>query len=231
MSDTNNNSGLEFLENPEALAGELGKVEKTLQQNRNILYAIGGGLLAAMVLYFGYKWYVGDQDKQGQAALSSAVFAFEADSLNKALKGSGGNQGLLAIAEEYGSSPAGNLAHLYAGTALLKQGKFDDAIEHLKSFSSTDLLIQARAYALLGDAYLEKNDAEEAIGYYKKASDYKPNAFFTPGYMMKWALACEKAKQNEDAIEIYGDLIEKYPQSQEAANAKKFKGALESAAE
>ena len=161
----------------------------------------------------------------------SPVFAFEADSLNKALKGSGGNPGLTNIADDYSATPAGNLAQFYAGAALLKQGKFDEAIEHLKSFSSSDLLVQARAYSLIGDAYMEKNSTEDAISYYQKAVDYKPNAYFTPSYMIKLGIAYEKAKKNTEAIEVYGDLIEKYPQSSEVLNAKKFKNFLESAAE
>jgi TolA-binding protein len=231
MSNKDTDSGLEFLESPEGLAGELTKFEKSLEKNRKILYIAGGVVVAALAGWFGYNWYISSQDEQAQAVLFSPVFAFEADSLNKALKGSGGNPGLLNIADEYGATPAGNLAKFYAGTTLLKQGKFDEAIEQLKSFSSSDLLVQARAYCLIGDAYMEKNNAEEAISYYQKAADYKPNAQFTPSYMIKLGIAYEKAKKNTEAIEVYSDLIEKYPQSSEVLNAKKFKNLLESAAE
>ncbi|MFN8349058.1 MAG: tetratricopeptide repeat protein [Spirosomataceae bacterium] len=231
MSNKDTDSGLEFLESPEGLAGELTKFEKSLEKNRKILYIAGGVIVAALAGWFGYNWYISSQDEQAQAVLFSPVFAFEADSLNKALKGSAGNPGLLSIADEYSATPAGNLAKFYAGTTLLKQGKFDEAIEQLKSFSSSDLLIQARAYCLIGDAYMEKNNAEEAISYYQKAADYKPNAQFTPSYMIKLGIAYEKAKKNTEAIEVYTDLIEKYPQSSEVLNAKKFKNLLESAAE
>jgi hypothetical protein len=43
---------------------------------------------------------------------------------------------MLTIAEDFGSTKAGNLANFYAGTALMKQGKFDEAIEYLSDFSS-----------------------------------------------------------------------------------------------
>ncbi|MCU0338340.1 MAG: tetratricopeptide repeat protein [Spirosomaceae bacterium] len=231
MSDKNTGSGLEFLESPEGLAGEINKIEKSLEKNRNIFYIVGGAILGILAIWFGYRYYVSSQDEEAQAALYSAVFAVEADSLNKALKGSGGSQGLTAIADDFGATPAGNLASYYAGAALLKQGKFDEAIERLKAFSSSDLLVQARAYSLIGDAYMEKNSTEDAIGYYQKAVDYKPNAYFTPTYMMKLGIAYEKAKKNTEAMEVYGELIEKYPQSSETLNAKKFKALLEAAAE
>jgi tetratricopeptide (TPR) repeat protein len=231
MSNKDTDSGLDFLESPEGLAGELTKFEQGIEKNRKVFIIAGGIIVAALVGWFGYNWYVSSQDEQAQAVLFSPVFAFEADSLNKALKGSGGNPGLTAIADDYSATPAGNLAQFYAGTALLKQGKFDEAIERLKSFSSSDLLVQARAYSLIGDAYMEKNSVEDAISYYQKAVDYKPNAYFTPSYMIKLGIAYEKAKKNTEAIEVYGDLIEKYPQSSEVLNAKKFKNFLESAAE
>lgn len=231
MSKKEKDSGLEFIESPEALASEIGKVEKVVGQNSKILTIVGGAILAIILGYFAYKWYIKSQDEQAQAALFGPVFSFEADSLNKALKGSAGNPGLLNVAEEYGATPSGNLANFYAGVALMKQGKFDEAIEHLKDFSSSDLLVQGRAYALIGDAYMEKNAADEAVSYYEKAAGYQPNPQFTPGYLMKLAIAQEKAKKNTDAIATYGEIIEKYPLSAESMNAKKYKALLESAAE
>ncbi|MEZ4905032.1 MAG: tetratricopeptide repeat protein [Spirosomataceae bacterium] len=206
MSDKNTESGLEFLETPEGLAGELNKFEKVIEKNRNILYVVGGLVVALLAGWFGYNWYVSSQDEEAQALLYSSVFAFEADSTNKTLKGSGGNPGVLAIADDYSATPAGNIATYIAGVTLLKQGKFDEAIERLKAFSASDLLVQARAYCLIGDAYMEKNNLEEAITYYQKAVDYKPNPQFTPAYMIKLGIAYEKAKKNTEAIKVYSNL-------------------------
>ncbi|TAE41280.1 MAG: tetratricopeptide repeat protein [Runella slithyformis] len=229
MSKQDTDSGLEFLESPEGLAGELGKVEKTIAKNSNVLMIAGVAIVVLLGGWFGYQWYVSSQDEEAQAALFAPIFAAESDSLNKAIKGTAGNSGLLGVADEFSGTPAANVAHFVAGSVLMKQGKFDEAIEQLKSFSAPDLLVQARAYALLGDAYMEKNDAEEAIGYYEKAVGHKPNKDFTPIYMMKLAVAQEKAKKTKEAIETYNKVIETYPQAPEVVNAKKYKGALESA--
>jgi TolA-binding protein len=227
MSNQETNSGLDFIESPEGLANELGKVEKVLTQNRKIIYIAAGAVAAVILGFFAYNWYVSSQDEEAQAALFAPVLAFESDSLSKSLKGSANSPGLTTVADEFSSTPSGNLAHFYAGTALLKQGKFDEAIAQLKSFSSSDLLVQGRAYSLIGDAYMEKNAATEAVDYYEKAVGYKPNAQFTPVYMMKLAIAHEKAKQNKEAIGVYTDLLSKYPTSPEALNAKKYMALLE----
>ncbi|MFN4146539.1 MAG: tetratricopeptide repeat protein [Runella sp.] len=231
MSNKDTDAGLEFLESPEGLAGELNKFEKKIEKNRKLLLIVGGVLVVGLLGWFGYNWYIKSQDEEAQVLLFSPFFAFEADSLNKTLNGSAGSPGVLAISEEYDNTPAGNLAALIAGTSLLKQGKFDQAIEKLKSFSSSDLVIQGKAYALIGDAYMEKNQPEEAISYYQKAVDYKPSAYFTPGYMIKLGVAYEKAKKNQEAIKVYTNLIEKYPQAAEVLTAKKNRAFLEAAAE
>lgn len=221
------NSGLDFLEDPDALEGRLEDVGDFFQQNRNIVLGVFGGIVLLIVGFFGYRYYVGSQDETAQVEMFPSVYQLEADSLKKALNGDGKSPGLLSVADNYGSTKGGNLAEFYSGVGLLKQGKYDEAIDHLKDFSSSDLLVQARAYALIGDAYVEKKSYSEAADYYQKAADYKPNKFFTPGYLLKLAIAREQAKENDKAIDVYKDIIDKYPQSAEAASAKKYKSMLE----
>lgn len=220
-------TGIEIIESAEALQQEIGKAEGFFKSNQKILTYVGGGILAIVLGVVAYNFWSKSQDEEAQAAMFSSVYAFESDSLKQALSGTGGNEGLLAIADNYGMTDAGNLANFYAGVALLKQGKFDDAIERLEKFSSSDLLVQARAYSLIGDAYMEKKNTEEAISYYKKAAEHKPNKYFSATYLMKLATAYEIAKDNKSAIETYAEIIEKYPDSAEVINAKKFKSKLE----
>lgn len=221
------NSGLDIIESPEALAGQIDKAETFFIRNQKVLIGIGVAIVIAVAAFAGYRLYIDSQESSAQVALSNVVYDFEADSLRRALNGSGGNEGLLAIADGYTGTDAANLANLYAGIALMKQGQFDQAIDRLKSFSSSDLLMQGRANALTGDAYMEKNQPAEAISYYKKAADYKSNEFFTPIYLMKLGIAQEKANQPKDAVSSYTKIIEEYPLSAEVTNAKKYKGLLE----
>jgi predicted negative regulator of RcsB-dependent stress response len=223
------NSGLEFLESPEGLANEFGKAQSFFDKNRTLLLGLLGGIAAVILAVVGWKYYQSTQNQEAQAALFPAVNEFEADSLRKALRGDGANLGLTDIADEYGSTDAGNLASFYAGVASLKQGKYDDAINYLKDFSSNDLLVQGRAYALLGDAYLEKKDTEEAISQYRKAAEYKPNKYFTPTYLMKLGAAYEANNQPKEALEAYGEIVEKYPQSAEYLSARKYQAKLQAA--
>ncbi len=154
---------------------------------------------------------------------------FEADSLNLALKGTANVAGFENIIEEYSLTPAANLAHFYAGAIELKQGNYSLAVFYLKEFKADDILVKARALALLGDAYMEQNQYQDAADSYHKAAGHDPNKFFTPGYLMKEALAYEKLNQNDKAIAAYDRIINEFWDAQEVTNAKKLKARLETA--
>lgn len=224
MAKKEEKTSLEFLESAEGLQDELQqeihKVQATVEKNKSIIYGVAGVLVVAVLGYFGYQYYTTTQDEEGQSKLFSAVYKYEADSNKVAAKE------MEKIASDFGGN-TGNLANFYAGVANLKEGKFDAAIDNLKSFSSADLLVQARAYSLIGDAYTEKKAYSDAITYYKKAVDYKANKFFTPTYMMKLAAAYEANKEQKEALAIYSEIVEKYAESSESINAKKYKAMLE----
>lgn len=189
---------------------------------------IGLGLAAIIGGYFGYRWYIDGQNQEAQEAMFQAVYYFEADSLDKALKdGKGGRMGLLSIAENYGQTKAGNLANFYVGAIYLKKGKYQEAVDYLNSYSGNDLLVTARAYCLTGDAYLELDNKEKALEYYKKAALHAPNKYFSPRYLMKAAFVQELMKNYDDAINTYTQITEKYFDSQESADAKKLRARLQ----
>ncbi len=203
------------------------KSEEFFQKNKNIFTYL---LLALVAVGAGAAYYFYNQsekNKEAQDAMFQAVYYFEADSLTKALNGDGKDQGFIDIAEEFGSTKAGNLAKFYAGAALLQQGKFEDALEYLKDFSANDALIQARAYSLAGDAYMELKDSDGAIEYYKKASGYLPNEYFTPRYLMKLGMAYEVKGDYARAVEAYDRIINDHFKAMEVSDAKKLKARAE----
>ena len=212
---------MEIIESPEALQQEVSKVTGFFEKNKSTTLGAGIALIALVAGFFGYQWYKTSQDVEGEKKLYKAVYAFESDSLSAAAKE------MAKISDEFGGNTQ-NLSDLYLGITLLKQGKYDQAIEKLKNFSSADLLVQARAYSLVGDAYAEKKSFGEAIEYYQKAADYKPNKFFTPTDLLKLALAFEANKQGKEALDAYSQITDKFPESAESIPAKKYKALIES---
>ncbi len=212
-----------FIEDP------IVQAESFYEKNKKTFNILSSVVLGAVVLFAGWKYYSDSQEQEASSQMFQAVYYFEADSLNKALNGDGNHLGLLEIADEYGLTKSGNLAKFYIGVSYLKQGKFEEAIESLKGFSGGDLLVQARAYSLIGDANMELKQFDEAANYYQKAADYKPTKEFTPSYLLKLGLAQEKSGDLEKALETYNSLVDQYPNSQSANDAKRSKGFVESA--
>jgi tetratricopeptide (TPR) repeat protein len=188
-----------------------------------------GAITLIIVGIFVYQFYVEKKETEAQKELFAAQFYFEKDSLNTALKGDATTTvGVEKIADEYSMTKAGDLAAFYEGTAYLKEGKFNEAIESLKQFDADDYLVQARAYSLIGDAYMELNNLDEAITYYKKASNHSPNDFFTPEYLMKLGLAYELKNDFAMAAQAYETIVEKHKKSDMVNKAKRALGRAES---
>ncbi|WP_163381036.1 tetratricopeptide repeat protein [Cyclobacterium sp. SYSU L10401] len=221
--DTSN----ELLENPEAIATRLGRGEAFLKENTKLV----GGIIGLMILIIagivGYQIHKANQNEKAQAEMFQAVYYYEQDSLDFALNGDGVQPGFLNIIDQYGGTDAANLSHFYVGSIYLSQGEFQNAVDHLESFSSSDFFVQAQAFSLTGDAYMELEDPEEAIRFYKKAAAYKTNKYFTPKYLFKLAIAYEEAGDLQQAIDTYGEIESKYTDAYEYTEARKHKARLE----
>lgn len=112
----------------------------------------------------------------------------------------------------------------------MEQGKYQQALDYLEDFSSDDYLVQARAYALQGDAHLELNQPKEAADFYNKAANHNANEYFSPGYLLKEATARELAKDYDGAIAAYNKIVNDYPVAAEATEAKQYKARAEALA-
>lgn len=209
------------LESSEALAEQISKSEEFIEQNKNVLTYIVLGIAVVIGGFFFWKSQMAEKETEAQTEMYKAQFYFDADSLNKALSGDGTNYGFLDIIDDYEGTKAANLSKFYVGVIYMQQGKFDDAITYLEDFSSSDLLVQARAYALIGDAYVETNDLAKGIEFYQKASNYEENEYFTPMYLMKLGQAQEANNDMEGAVASYNKIVSKFPKAQELNDAKK----------
>jgi len=219
--------GNELLESPEALAEQLTKTEQYLEKNKKVVIIALGSLALVISVFFLGRYYLKNQNTQAQIDMFQAVYYFESDSLDLALNGDGNNYGFLDIVDNYGFTKTANLANYYIGASYLKKAEFENAIEYLEKFSGDDIIVQARAYALIGDANMELNDYRTASEFYSKAAEYKPNEFLSPLYLVKAATAYEKLMEFESASDCYETIIKEYPESSEYQNARKHKARLD----
>lgn len=204
------------------------KSEDFLKKNQKVIAIVLAVILLSVGAYFGWRYYIGEQEESASAELFPAEQFFRNDSLSLVLKGKDKKYwSAPKVAKEYSLTKSADLAHFYSAIAYLRDGKFKEAIKELESFSSSDKIIQARAYALLGDAHMELNQLDNAINYYRKAANYYTNQFYSPMYLSKLALAYELKNDYKNAIAVYEEIINEHYNSQERPNAQKYKARLE----
>ncbi len=218
MSKKNTTSG--GIENVEQA---LGRTEQFIENNQKIIIYVIVGIVLIVLGYFGYKNYIYKPKVQEAAAnMHQAERYFEQDSMKLALYGDGNNFGFLYIIDEYSGTPASNLAHYYAGIAFLNLSEYDNAIKHLKSFSSDDIIISALAQGAMGDAYVQKGNIEKGIKYYLKAASNKKDSFNSPVFLMKAGIAYEELGKYKEALEVYKDIQTNFSDSREGRSIEKY---------
>jgi tetratricopeptide (TPR) repeat protein len=172
-----------------------------------------------------YKnFFKGPKEEKAIEAMFKAEEYYRMDSVNLALNGDGQYMGFLKVISKYGGTEAGNMAQFYAGSCYIKLGENDKAVKYLKEFSTNAKQIQAKAYKLLGDAYGDLGKNSDALNYYKKAAHHfeedktaSAEALFAAAYF-----ADRVMKDRNQAIELYKELKEKYPQTGEAGQADNY---------
>lgn len=183
---------------------------------------------AIIVLVGGYyiykEFFKAPKEAKAMDAMFRAEEYYRIDSVNLALNGDGQNAGFLKIIANYGGTDAGNLASFYAGSCYIKLGDNEKAVKYLKKFSTSSKLVQARAYKLLGDAYADLGKNEDALDYYKKAAHHfeKDEANSSEYLFMAAYFADRVMKNSKEAIDLYKELKEKYPKSQQGAQADDY---------
>ncbi|MFN2438130.1 MAG: tetratricopeptide repeat protein [Chitinophagaceae bacterium] len=192
--------------------------------NKPLMIA-AGVILLAVVGWVAYKnFYQKPREQKASDSIIKAEEYYRMDSLKLALNGDGINPGFLKIIDRYGNTKAGNLAKFYAGAASLQTGNAANAVKYLKDFDTDAKQIQARAYKLLGDAYAEQGKNNEALDNYKKAAHhFEEDKTASSEYLFMAAyFATRVLKNNNEAIDLFKELKEKYPRTERGFEADKY---------
>jgi len=211
--------------NKDLEVGEIvSRSEQFIEKNsKKIIY----GIIAIAVVVGAYlgirQGYVIPREKDATVALFKGEHFFSIDSFALALNGNGIDYiGFESIANEYGGTPAGNLAKAYTGICYFKLGDNESAIKHLKSFSAKDNMISPAIIGLIGDCYVNSGNISEGIKYFEEAAKKADNNTISPIYLKKAGIAYESMQQYNNAIKAYTTIKEKYFSSMEASEIDKY---------
>jgi tetratricopeptide (TPR) repeat protein len=183
-------------------------------------------VIGLIAYHFLYK-----QPRQIEAVeqMSQAQRLFERDSFAVALENPGGGfAGFLGIIDNYGGTPAANLAYYYAGVCYLNLGQYEAAISYMEDFSPKGTILGVMKEGIIGDCHAELGDLKKAMKYYVKATEVLENdELMTPHYLKKVGMLHQLNGDNEKSIEVFQKLLKDYPNSFEATDIEKYIGRLE----
>ena len=205
---------------------ELDKVNAALSSSEQFIQQyqkpILLGLLAIVIIGVRH-FYVLPRENKAQAEMYKGVFYFEKDSFQLALQGNGADFiGFKAIADEYSSTKAGNLAAAYSGLSLYNLGKYDEAITYLKNFDADEEFISPAIIGTIGDCYVNMDKYEEGVGYFERAAKKADNDMLSPIYLKKAATVYEKLGNKKKALEMYQKIKDSYPKSMSNQDIEKY---------
>lgn len=205
---------------------------------KNIIYGVIALILIGAIAFVFLETQKKAGNEKAVAEMFRSVQYFEADSFQLALDGRLGQfDGLLYIADEYGSTDAGNLARYYAGISYLRLAgqdssstNLEEGISYLKSFDKGDNLLSVSANMALGFAHEDLSDPEEAATYFERAaSAVGANDQTTPDMLFHAGRNYEASGQASKAFKLYTRIKKEFPTSTTAATIDKYIGRVSQA--
>lgn len=210
----------------ETLDQSASKTEAFVAKYQNYILIFIVVVSVGVLGYLGYDSFIyTPQQEEAVSELNQAQYYFNL-AINedngeafyqKAIEGADGKFGFQDIIDNYGGTPAGDLAVYSTGMAHFNLKQYQEAINYLEDFSSDDVLLSALALGATGDAYaaLDKND--KALARYASAVKVSSNDYTTPKYLFKAGLLSALMNKNADALNYFNQIKVDYPEAQEAA--------------
>lgn len=202
----------------------LSKSELFLLKNQKVIYSVIGAIVVVLAIIVCVRYfYIVPREESAATAAYKGTFYFEADSFQIAVKGDGKDfVGYETIADQYGSTKAGNLAKAYTGISYMRMGDFENAKKFLAAFDVDDQMVAPVIVGAIGDCYVQLDQVKEAIPYFEKAASKADNNFISPIYLKKAGVAYESLKENDKAAKAYQQIKDKYSTSVEAMDIDKY---------
>ena len=213
-------------------AENISKSEDFLLKNKKtIMYAVIAliVIIAGIILY--NSFVKAPREAKASTELAKGQTMFANQQFAQALNGdSTGYAGFVKIASDYSSTPAGNLANLYAGLCYANLDKWEDAVKFLDKYSpANDEMVSPAAVAALGNVYAHVKQLDKAVDALKKAAKMadsqaleNTNNSLSPTFLLQAATILESQNKKDEALKIYQDIKKKYVNSAVAAEIDKY---------
>lgn len=216
----------EIRKNP--LAEWLGMAARFVQGHRAAVLAVLVVLVLGGTAGAGYWWYQERRENEADRALTRAFAAMRAEQA-----GSSGNpeeaaKRLQEVVQQFPRSRSAEEALIYLGNLQYGAGKIDEALGTFSQYLTTFPRGRFRLMAALGKAYAEeaKGDLQGAAETLSQSLERdKENPLAGEAYT-SLGRVYEEMRRPDDAMRVYGELVEKYGQTRWAQHALQRMNAL-----
>ena len=212
------------------------KTEEWFVNNQNYIIGAIGAIALVVLGYLGYDKFIAEPNQkeamnemyQAKKYFDEATSGVASDSLyTMSLNGGEGKYGMLDIIDQYGGTPAANLANYYAGMAYLNLKDYQNAITYLGNFDSDASIQGPVATGAIGDAFVQLEQYAEGLEYYEKAVNASSNDYTTPMYLMKAARIAIRLEENQKALDYLKRIESEFSSSTEASQVEVLIGMVE----
>lgn len=195
-----------------------------VERNWKALVYTFGGVLAIVILSLAiHQYYITPRNAEAADNIAVAEQMFNVGDFDKALNGDGENLGFLQIIDEFGSTPSGNIARLYAGLCYAHTDKAEEAVKYLEEFDPCDdQMISNAAIAALGNCYAKLGQNEKAAATLLKAADRAANNTLSPMFYLQAGQIYESLGNKDKAMECYETIKNDYPQTIQSQDIDKY---------
>jgi len=179
-------------------------------------------IVAGLIVYNSYV--VEPREEEASTAISKGQDYFNNQQFEMALNGDSVNyKGFVALANEYSSTKAGNLANLYAGLCYAKLDKWQEAANYLEKYDAQDdQMISPSAIGALGNAYIYLQQYDKAVETLKKAAQAADNNSVSPIFLIQAGEVLEIQGKKEEALKLYQEIKTKYQNSMQYQTIDKY---------
>lgn len=178
---------------------------KRIEENKKYIYYALGAVLALVVLFAGYKYFIHDpnQVKAKELIGKADIENLQGDTIN-ALKD------YEKAFDEFGSNA--ERAAFNAAIILYQQGKNKEAAAYLEKYDADGNIAGPAAKSLLGDCYVNMKQYDKAVSAFDAAIKLADkNEYYAPTFMIKKAVVLHELKKYADEAAIYQDIKDNYP--------------------
>jgi len=187
-----------------------------------VVLAIGGAVAA------GYWWHQERQEEEASRLLAGAFAAMRGEQPGSSGNPDEGSKRFQAVVQQFPKTRSAEEALIALGNLHYSDGKIDEALQIFDQYLTTFRRGRFRVMAGLGKAYAQeaKGDLQGATQTLSHLLDREKNDPLAGEAYMSLARAYEGMKKPDDAMRVYGQVVERYSQTRWAQYALQRMSAL-----